>query len=189
MRSISSRMIHSVRMARFRTEVNATSMAMFSRRRSRPPSAASRCPVAVKSTSVHPVKRFSRFQMLWPWRTRMSFPGTLGSTIDGVIEDERREAFGGARRVRKIQRGLGELELKDTRRGIGIADQIHARIQRGGKRNGAERPFAGAQLIKLRHARGNVLGRKELASRTLPAAQQGPLADGMAERAAEIDEC
>jgi len=23
------------------------------------------------------VKRFSTFQVLWPWRTKMSFPGTL----------------------------------------------------------------------------------------------------------------
>ena len=90
--------------------------------------------------------------------------------------------------MRKEQRRLGELELKDTRRCIGVADQIHARIQRRGKRYGAERPFAGAQLIKLRHARGNFLGREELAGRTFPAAQQGSLADGMAERAAEIDE-
>src|ERR1700683_4428442 len=145
MRSISSSMIHRVRMARFSREVNATSIQMFSRSSRTPAACASRCPCSVRSTSVQPVKRFSRFQVLWPWRTRMSFPGTSGSCVYGIIEEQRGEALGGAGAMLKEQRRLGKFEFQDARHRIGVADQIHARIERGGERNGAERPLAGAQ--------------------------------------------
>src|ERR1700736_4497571 len=76
MRSISSSMINSVRIARLSTEVKATSGPSFSVSSSRPSCAASLRPCADRSTSVQPVNRFSTFQVLWPWRTRISLPGT-----------------------------------------------------------------------------------------------------------------
>src|ERR1700694_1137390 len=77
MRSISSSMTHGGRMARSTTEVNATSTPTPCASNSRPACAASARPETDRSTSVQPVNRFSTFQVLWPWRTRMSFPGTL----------------------------------------------------------------------------------------------------------------
>src|SRR3984893_10450116 len=77
MRSISSSMIHRVRRARFSTEVKATSTPIPCASNSRPACAASARPETDRSTSVPPVNRFSTFEVLWPWRTRMSFPGTL----------------------------------------------------------------------------------------------------------------
>src|SRR5690606_32478498 len=41
-------------------------------RSSSPAAIASATPCSVRSTSHHPVKRFSRFHWLWPWRTRIS---------------------------------------------------------------------------------------------------------------------
>src|SRR5580704_797041 len=81
MRSISSSMIHSVRMARFSTEVKAMSTASCSLRSSCPAWAASLRPCADRSTSVQPVNRFSTFQVLWPWRTRISLPLTSVSQL------------------------------------------------------------------------------------------------------------
>ena len=34
-------------------------------------------PASVRSTSTHPVKRFSRFQVLWPWRSSTSVYGNV----------------------------------------------------------------------------------------------------------------
>ena len=59
-------------MARFSTEVYATSNSYPPSRRSRPASRASRSPSGERSTSVQPVKRFSRFQVLWPCRKSTS---------------------------------------------------------------------------------------------------------------------
>src|SRR5688572_13115668 len=70
--SISSSAIQSVRMARFRTDVWATSNSYFSAAIRRPASAASSRPLSLRSTSFHPVKRFSLFQVLSPWRSRTS---------------------------------------------------------------------------------------------------------------------
>src|SRR5437879_3456304 len=43
----------------------------------RPASTASFTPRSLNGTSVQPVKRFSRFQVLSPWRSRTSVPGCL----------------------------------------------------------------------------------------------------------------
>ena len=55
-------------------KVKATSNGMPSALSSRPASFASSMPWAERSTSIHPVNRFSRFQMLWPWRSSTSLP-------------------------------------------------------------------------------------------------------------------
>ena len=34
-------------------------------------------PASVRSTSTHPVKRFSRFHVLWPWRSSTSWYGAV----------------------------------------------------------------------------------------------------------------
>ena len=73
MLSIWSKTIHSVRIARFRTEVNAKSNWKPSCLRSRPASFASASPFSDKSTSVHPVNLFSLFHVLSPWRKSTNF--------------------------------------------------------------------------------------------------------------------
>src|ERR1700737_4263937 len=79
-------------MARINTDVCTISglrPAAFMRR---PDSSASLTPCSLRGTSVQPVKRFSRFHVLWPWRSRMSVPGflpvpiNLGSHLDDVLE-------------------------------------------------------------------------------------------------------
>ncbi len=82
--SISSSEIHSVRIARFSTDVNAMSNGIPSAFSSLPASWASSNPCFERSTSIQPVNRFSRFQMLWPWRSRTSLPVLMfvGSSLD-----------------------------------------------------------------------------------------------------------
>ena len=75
MRSISSRISQSVRIARVNTDVKAISKEMPSSLSARPAACASRAPRSVRSTSVQPVNRFFRFHSLWPCRTRTSVPG------------------------------------------------------------------------------------------------------------------
>src|SRR5687767_677785 len=64
--------IQSVRMARLSTEVYATSKTKPSCFSSCAARAASSRPRSERSTSVHPVNRFSLFQVLSPWRSRTS---------------------------------------------------------------------------------------------------------------------
>ena len=64
--------MNSVRIARFSTDVNATSKTKPPALSSSPAALASPRPVSDKSTSVHPVKRFSLFQVLSPWRSKTS---------------------------------------------------------------------------------------------------------------------
>src|SRR5574343_878753 len=71
-RSISSRVIHRVRMARLSTEVKQMSKSQPSALSSWPADMACCTPTGVRSTSVQPVKRFSRFQVDSPWRIRTS---------------------------------------------------------------------------------------------------------------------
>ena len=59
-------------MARFKTEVKATSNVYSPSRRASAASCASRIPRSDRSTSVQPVKRFSRFHVLWPCLTNTS---------------------------------------------------------------------------------------------------------------------
>src|ERR1041385_2357010 len=72
-RSISSKASQSVLIARFSTEVKATSNMYASRRRMRPASRASITPFSLSPTSVHPVNRFSLFQVLSPCLNNTSF--------------------------------------------------------------------------------------------------------------------
>src|SRR5215207_7818430 len=65
--------IHSVRMARLSSDVWATSNVYPPSLSSRPASFASSIPLGVRSTSVQPVNRFSRFQVLSPCRRSTSF--------------------------------------------------------------------------------------------------------------------
>src|SRR5215469_618262 len=120
MRSISSSMIHSVRMARLSTEVKATSGASFSCSSSRPACAASARPCSERSTSVQPVNRFSTFQMLWPWRTRISLPGgvapavavvSVGKLFHRFQADRERREVTGASRAHIVERSLPVPEL------------------------------------------------------------------------------
>src|SRR5204862_190663 len=60
----------SVRIARLSTDVKAMSKTYPPSFRRRPASAASARPRSDRSTSVQPVKRFSLFQVLSPWRSR-----------------------------------------------------------------------------------------------------------------------
>jgi len=69
-RSISSRVYQRVWMARLSTEVKHRSKSQPSALSSLPADMAWLTPVGVRSTSVQPVNRFSRFQMDSPWRTR-----------------------------------------------------------------------------------------------------------------------
>src|SRR5512139_1756282 len=59
-------------MARFSTEVYAMSKTYPSRLSSSPAAWASRRPFSVRSTSVQPVNRLSRFHWLSPWRSSTS---------------------------------------------------------------------------------------------------------------------
>ena len=68
-RSISSRAIQSVRIARFSTEVYARSNVNPSAFSSSAAVFASCLPLSLRSTSTHPVNRFSRFQSLSPCRS------------------------------------------------------------------------------------------------------------------------
>src|SRR5438128_11410615 len=58
-------------MARLRTDVYATSKEKPSAS-CRPAARASSMPVGLRSTSVHPVNRFSLFHVLSPWRNNTS---------------------------------------------------------------------------------------------------------------------
>src|SRR5438132_7820999 len=76
-------------MARMRSDVCPTpgaSPAAFIRR---PASFASVTPSSLSGTSCQPVNRFSRFQVLWPWRKRTSVPNRLPMTVHprGHIHD------------------------------------------------------------------------------------------------------
>src|SRR6267154_6405306 len=107
MRSISSSMIHRVRMARFSTEVNATSTPTACASNSRPACAASARPLSARSTSVQPVNRFSTFQLLWPWRTRMRCPGiSIGQLTHRLHADGERGEVARARRAHVRERAL-----------------------------------------------------------------------------------
>ena len=46
-----------------------------------------RRPRSVRSTSTQPVKRFSRFQVLWPWRSSTSVYGTVASVAADASSD------------------------------------------------------------------------------------------------------
>jgi hypothetical protein len=59
-------------MARLSTEVKARSKRYPAALRSRPAVRACSTPLAERSTSTQPVKRFSRFQSDSPWRSRTS---------------------------------------------------------------------------------------------------------------------
>lgn len=59
-------------MARRRYEVKQYCGIMPEARRRRPASRASARPLLLRSTSVQPVKRSSRFHRLWPWRSNIS---------------------------------------------------------------------------------------------------------------------
>ena len=72
------------------------SKAMPSALSSRPASRASCRPCSVRSTSTQPVKRFSRFQMLWPWRRSSSLPVLIWESACGGGE---RESIPSIRRV------------------------------------------------------------------------------------------
>src|ERR1700733_1761624 len=126
--------------------------------------------------------------MLCPWRTRTSLPGTLGSTVQRVIEKQRRKAFDGAGRMCKEQRGLGELKFQNARRGVRVADQIHAGIEGRVKRDRAHRARARAQLIRARYAWGDLFGCEQIHRWPFAATQQRSFANGMTESAAEVDE-
>ena len=93
-------MIHCVRIARFNTEVNTTSGSSRALISSRAAARASSYPRGVRSTSTQPVKRFSRFQMLWPWRTSTRLPGFMcrsgSNQINGVDNSAHAECRGRA---------------------------------------------------------------------------------------------
>jgi hypothetical protein len=72
MRSSSSSTIQSVLIARFNTDVNATSKVKPSSLSRRPAACASFIPRSLSGTSTQPVKRLSRFHWLWPWRKSTS---------------------------------------------------------------------------------------------------------------------
>src|ERR1700676_3299711 len=67
-------------MARFSTDVKAMFGSSFSASNSLPACTASRRPRSLKSTSCHPVNRFSTFHTLCPRRTKISFPVTVKSS-------------------------------------------------------------------------------------------------------------
>src|SRR5438105_9028835 len=62
---------------------------------SRPASTASLTPRSLSGTSVQPVKRFSRFQVLSPCRSNTSLPTALAMTVDLRRDlDDMRELVG-----------------------------------------------------------------------------------------------
>src|SRR5689334_710519 len=66
-------------MARMSTDVCTTSGSRPSFFIARPASRASDTPCSLSGTSCHPVKRFSRFHVLWPWRSSTSVPGVFSA--------------------------------------------------------------------------------------------------------------
>src|SRR5882762_2063983 len=138
MRSISSSMIHRVRMARFSIEVNARSTPIPCTSNSRPACAASARPETDKSTSVQPVNRFSTFQVLWPWRTRMSLPGTLVRELAHRLHaDRQRGEVARARGAHVGERTLPERQV--------LAGRFHP---------GGDARLGGAALLARQHPLG-----------------------------------
>src|SRR5690606_10024107 len=86
--SSASRAIQPVRMARVRTDVNDTSKVKPPSSSRRPAVRASSSPRSLRSTSVHPVNRFSRFHVDSPWRSNTSvymvFSGRTGEGFGTV---------------------------------------------------------------------------------------------------------
>src|SRR2546429_8853041 len=94
-------------MARFGTEVNAPWRPTSGASNSRAAGAAWARPESARWTSVQPVNRFSRFQVLWPWRTRMSFPGiSAGQLAHRPPADRQRGEVARARRAHVGERAL-----------------------------------------------------------------------------------
>jgi len=89
-------------MARLSTDVKATSKTYPSLARILPPWWASSMPFAVSPTSVHPVNRFSWFQVLSPWRIRTSFFMDRSFRREG----ERAGGFGGRPAARGSLHGI-----------------------------------------------------------------------------------
>src|SRR5262245_1666275 len=90
-RSIPSRAMSSVLMARRRTDVKATSNVSPASFISRPASRASASPLSDRSTSVQPVNRFSLFHSLSPWRSSTTLDmelsqGRLPGVLRGAAE-------------------------------------------------------------------------------------------------------
>src|SRR3954464_6069631 len=76
----------SVLIARFSTEVKATSKTNPASPSRRPASRASSTPRSVRSTSVQPVNRFSLFHVLSPWRSRTTLYMVRASHSDDGCE-------------------------------------------------------------------------------------------------------
>src|SRR5881392_750253 len=103
-------------------------------------------------------------------------------------ERRRRQLHRSSRLVREEERGLGELELEQTRLPCVVADQVDARVKElpvGQRREGAVRH---GTLVGPGLAPGDRLGREQPVGRQSPQRQQRPLADGVTEAAVDVDE-
>ena len=100
----------------------------------------------------------------------------------------RRQLHRSSRLMREEERGLGELELEQTRLPCGVADQVDARVKElpvGQRREGAVRH---GTLVGPGLAPGDRLGREQPVGRRRPERQQRSLADGVTEAAVDVDE-
>src|SRR5262245_25189411 len=163
---ISSSASHNVRMARVRTDVYATSNSKPSFLRSRPASRASSRPRSVRSTSVHPVKRFSLFHVLSPWRSSTSLcterapsrepRGGAELRLDAYQLVVLAHAIGAARRSGFDLTGGGADGEVGDRRVFGLAGAVRddRRVACvGGHPHRVERLGDGADLIQLHQQR------------------------------------
>src|SRR5207244_10324258 len=79
-----------------------------------PASTASVTPRSLRGTSVQPVKRFSRFHVLSPWRRSTSVPGFLPMAVNlGCDLDDVRELRGvEARAADEASVAVGQLDIR-----------------------------------------------------------------------------
>src|SRR5258705_5893841 len=122
-------------MARFSPGVNAPSAPIPGASTARPACAASARPETDRSTSVQPVNRFSTFQVLWPWRTRMSLAGTLVRELAHRLHaDRQRGEVARARGAHVRERTLPERQV--------LAGRFHP---------GGDARLGGAALLARQH--------------------------------------
>ena len=178
MRSISSSTIHSVRIARFSTEVKAWPNSNPCARSNTPAARASSRPCAVRSTSVQPVKRFSRFQALWPWRTKTS---RLCTRPSSALDQPAQRPHGDRDRREVGAAGRAHLAHHAADAGDGCRRRLRsspqpARARRRGPCRRARGPRAGAAAgtapRAARPARPPASGRRPASARSGPAASR-----------------
>src|SRR6266404_2292867 len=142
--------------------------------------------VCARQSNCRFVKVFLR-QWVGRYLHNRASPGLAPPRSGEPGERRRDQALRRARRVPEKQRRLGQLQFQQARGARGISDQIHARVQQCAEGQRRQYPLRDDELIGLRRARGDFLGREQSAGWRPPGRQQRTLANGMAEAPADMD--